>query len=51
MTTKMKTLIAIVVGVLAAYTCLCLYKPEYAEPVATGYSILLGSITNLCMSL
>ena len=46
--TKTKLITAIIGGVLLAYTALCFYKPEYAEPVATGYSILLGSIINLC---
>lgn len=49
MTNKTKLIIAVIGGVLLAYTALCFYKPEYAEPVATGYSILLGSITSLCM--
>lgn len=49
--TKTKYITAIIGGVLLAYTALCFYKPEYAEPVATGYSILLGSIINLCTSL
>lgn len=46
---KTKIALSIIGGVLLAYTALCFYKPEYAEPVATGYSILLGSITSLCM--
>lgn len=49
MTMKTKIALGIIGGVLLAYTSLCFYKPEYAEPVATGYSILLGSIMNLCM--
>lgn len=48
MTNKTKLITAIIGGVLLAYTALCFYKPEYAEPVATGYSILLGSIISLC---
>lgn len=41
---KRKVILAIVAAVIGLYTCFCFYNPEYAEPVAKGYSILLETI-------
>nr|DAW97674.1 MAG TPA: Protein of unknown function (DUF1138) [Caudoviricetes sp.] len=45
---KTKIIAGVLAGIILAYASFCFYKPEYAEQVATGYSILLGKVIELC---